>query len=42
MDQPLLQDMVRYDEPEMKVGCPDHQKTRPEIRKNRVNTKPNC
>jgi hypothetical protein len=36
MDQPLFQDLARYDEPEMKVGCLDHQKTRPAISKYKI------
>jgi len=39
MDQPQFQDPVMCVEPKIKVGFPLHQKTRPKIVNNRINTK---
>lgn len=36
MDQLQLQDLVTYDELEMKVDCPHRQKTRPAIWKKKI------
>jgi len=39
MDQPQFQDLVTCVEPKTKVGFPLHQKTRPKIVNDRINTK---
>jgi len=39
MDQLQFQDLVMCVEPKIKVGFPLHQKTRPKISSDRINTK---